>query len=157
MDLATGQVGIFNHGGYYYWGSQPSYDPTGKWIIHIGSGSRSGDRITADASIHLIPVSCPVQCGHQSYSPDGTKIAFDQLVNGNMDIYVKNLVTGVITRVTTNGSTDTGPTWSPDGSRLVFASNRSGQYQIWTTSPAGGTPTRITHTATAELGPAWSH
>jgi len=157
MDLATGQVGIFNHAGYYYWGRQPSYDPTGKWIVYIGAGNRTVDRITADASIHLGVVACPVQCGHPSYSPGGTKIAFDQLVNGNMDIYVKSLATSVTTRVTTNGSTDTEPTWSPDGSRLAFASSRSGQYQIYTINAGGGTPTRITHTATGEVGPAWSH
>jgi len=71
------------------------------------------------------------------FSPDGTKIAFvgnaTNLVagdtNGAADIFVKDLVTGATTRVSTDSSgaqatgiASNGPAFSPDGSKILFAS-----------------------------------
>ena len=72
-------------------------------------------------------------------SPDGTKVAFESgasnLVagdtNGVDDIFVKDLATGVVTRVSTTasgGQANSGslhPAFSPDGSELVFTSYAS--------------------------------
>lgn len=85
------------------------------------------------------------RCGVPDFSPDGTKIVFysfaDNLVNGDTnnqpDIFVKNLVTGAMIRVSTaadgsqadagNGGTlsalATLPTFSPDGKSVLFASD----------------------------------
>ena len=157
MDLATGQVGIFNYGGGYYWGEQPSYDATGTHVIYVGPSGKSIDQITADGSIHLVPVYA-TGLGHPSYSPDGKKIVYQQDVGGgNLELFVRTLGGGAPTRLTTNAAPDRNPTWSPDGSKIAFMSKRSGQYQIWTMSATGGSPLRITHTSTAEMFPAWSH
>ncbi len=71
------------------------------------------------------------------FSPDGTKVAFASFANnlvagdtnGTQDIFVKDLVTGAVTRVSTsaagaqsnNYSIDAA--FSPDGTKLVFTSN----------------------------------
>ncbi len=76
---------------------------------------------------------------HPAFSPDGTKVAFDSfdsnLVGGDSnstaDIFVKDVVTGAINRVSTDalgaqansGSSD--PVFSPDGTRVAFWSNAS--------------------------------
>ena len=71
------------------------------------------------------------------FSPDGTKIAFyseaSNLVAGDTnnagDIFVKNLVTGAITRVSTDaagaqgGGVSRHPMFSPDGSKIAFDSS----------------------------------
>jgi Tol biopolymer transport system component len=72
-------------------------------------------------------------------------------------VFVKNLVTGVTTRITSVGGPDYWPTWSPDGTKLAFTSHRSGQDQVYVVSATGGTPVRITHTSTIESEAFWMH
>ena len=60
------------------------------------------------------------------WSPDGTKIAFEQYLNGNGDIYVVNIDGSKKTRLTTNPATDNTPDWSRDGSQISFQSQRDG-------------------------------
>lgn len=71
-----------------------------------------------------------------AWSPDGTRIAFSSeasnLVpgdtNGREDVFVKNLSTGTVTRVSLGldgsqgNNVSRGPSWSPDGTRLAFDS-----------------------------------
>lgn len=72
------------------------------------------------------------------FSPDGTKLAFssasDDLVPGDTnhayDVFVKDLTTGAITRVSTSGSgaqadgfQSTNPIFSPDGTKVAFYSD----------------------------------
>ncbi|MET3909308.1 VCBS repeat-containing protein [Bradyrhizobium sp. S3.3.6] len=72
------------------------------------------------------------------FSPDGTRLAFasasDNLVPGDTnsayDIFVKDLTTGAITRVSTNASgaqadgfQSTNPIFSPDGTKVAFYSD----------------------------------
>jgi VCBS repeat-containing protein len=73
------------------------------------------------------------------FSPDGLKVVFqsnaDNLVtgdtNGQSDIFVRDLSTGVVTRLSTNSSglqvngSSTHPVLSPDGSQILFASTAS--------------------------------
>jgi serine/threonine-protein kinase len=58
-------------------------------------------------------------------SPDGTRVALD--VGGpNRDIWVGNLASGVVTKITDGPTEDLMPAWSPDSTRVFFASDRAG-------------------------------
>lgn len=58
-----------------------------------------------------------------AWSPDGARLAF---VSHSLDapgIYILDLRTGAVTRVTNQN--DFSPAWSPDGTRLAFTSSLS--------------------------------
>lgn len=71
------------------------------------------------------------------FSPDGTKVAFGSVAtnlvsgdtNGSEDIFIKDLITGAVTRVSvdnagvqSNGNSYN-PLFTPDGTKIVFTSN----------------------------------
>lgn len=71
-----------------------------------------------------------------SYSPDGSKIAFQRnLADGNRDIFVINADGSGLRRLTTSKAADRFPVWTPDGSHVVFASNRNDPNFAKCTSP----------------------
>ncbi len=57
-----------------------------------------------------------------AFSPDGQLLAFawDGEKQDNVDIWVKQLASGEIVRITTDPAPDIGAVWSPDGSRIAF-------------------------------------
>jgi len=83
--------------------------------------------------------------GAPSFSPDGRKLVLTLGgVDGNLDIYVLDLGSRELTRLTTNRSIDTEGSWSPDGRTIYFTSDRSGGPQIYRLPAAGGNPERVT-------------
>jgi len=70
-------------------------------------------------------------------SPDGEKLAFilneqGTLIPGRRRVYVMDLKTGSVTRVTkSQGEEEYRPSWSPDSRSIAFTSNRSGNWQIY--------------------------
>ncbi|HEY1774432.1 MAG TPA: Tol-Pal system beta propeller repeat protein TolB [Gammaproteobacteria bacterium] len=83
--------------------------------------------------------------GAPSFSPDGKSLALTLSTRpGNQNIYVMDLATKKLRRVTTSDATDTEASWSPDGQSLYFTSDRGGSPQIYKISVQGGEPQRIT-------------
>jgi dipeptidyl aminopeptidase/acylaminoacyl peptidase len=64
--------------------------------------------------------------GGFSWSPDGSKIAFDATRNpdliqrGTADIYVLNLADDAVKKIVSQPGPDGNPHWSPDGKQIVF-------------------------------------
>ena len=56
------------------------------------------------------------------------------------------------TRITTDASVDSAPTWSPDGRQIAFQSNRSGQWKIYVMDADGSN----VYPVTSGTKPAWS-
>jgi len=65
-------------------------------------------------------------------SPDATRLALTiRNSDGGFDVWIKQLDTGPLTRLTFEGSENFRATWSDDQS-LMFVSNRAGSYDLWT-------------------------
>jgi Tol biopolymer transport system component len=89
--------------------------------------------------------------GKPSWSPDGSKIAFDTLQAGNYDIYTVQPDGQNLTNVTaTNSRKVRDPDWSPDGSRIAFSDVDTGH--AYGVNADGGGEARLP----AEIQPAWS-
>lgn|GEM_PF-2989727 len=81
------------------------------------------------------------------WSPDGTKVAFDSNQGGKWNIYIIDLRTDVVKRLTDGSANAVSPSWSPDGSRIVFSSDRSGKWEIYTMKADGTDVQQLTVTA----------
>jgi hypothetical protein len=109
------------------------------------------------------------------WSPNGEEIAFVGTQNGFSDIYVYNLNTGKLRKVTYDIFSDLEPRWSPNGQEIVFISDRKAfihpenlaedfkiqnvnyhQFDIYTVDVASGNIRRITATDSNEKSPVWS-
>jgi Tol biopolymer transport system component len=53
-------------------------------------------------------------------SPDGRRIVFTSLKDGDLDIYTMNVDGTDVRRLTTTVGYDGGPWWSPDGTKIVY-------------------------------------
>ena len=99
---------------------------------------RTGERrlVSARAGINGAP----------AWSPDGKKLALTLGgSNGNPDVYVLDLTTQRLTRITDDPAIDTEPEWAPDGRSLYFTSDRAGSPQIYQIGvEPRGRPKRIT-------------
>jgi len=78
----------------------------------------NGDRLDTVVLEDVDEVTSP------SWSPDGNRIVFSGLKQGLTDLFVYDLTSGMLRRLTTDAYTDVQPTWSPDGTRIAFATDR---------------------------------
>ena len=59
-----------------------------------------------------------------SWSPDGASIAFAAIAGGSTDVYVADVATRTMQRLTDDVFADLQPAWSPDGRSIAFVSER---------------------------------
>src|SRR5258708_30605490 len=66
--------------------------------------------------------------GFSALSPDGKLVAYssDRSLDGEGDLYIKQVAGRQPIRLTSDGAGNTTPDFSPDGSKIVFRSNRHG-------------------------------
>ncbi|MBS0364704.1 MAG: Tol-Pal system beta propeller repeat protein TolB [Proteobacteria bacterium] len=126
----------------------PAWSPDGQWLAYVSFETkhaavyvqlvRTGERrqVSARAGINGAP----------AWSPDGRRLALTLGGRGgNPDIYVLDLGSQALTRITDDPAIDTEPAWTPDGRSLYFTSDRAGAPQIYEISlQSGSRPRRIT-------------
>jgi Tol biopolymer transport system component len=61
---------------------------------------------------------------HPTWSPDGNKIAFSAIKGGLTDLYVYDLQSKQLSRLTSDPYADLQPAWSPDGKKIAFTTDR---------------------------------
>jgi TolB protein len=135
----------------------PAWSPDGQWLAYVSFETkhaavyvqlvRTGERrqVSARAGVNGAP----------AWSPDGHKLALTLGgSSGNPDIYILDLSTQDLTRITDDPAIDTEPEWAPDGKSLFFTSDRAGSPQIYQIGVnPGARPKRVTFGANYNARP----
>src|SRR5262245_12450137 len=94
--------------------------------------------------------------GTASWSPDGTRVVFTALRDGQADIFVMK-VDGTDRQALTDTPSDEGaPSFAPDGQQILFDSDRDGNFEIYVMAASGGDARRLTQNTGRDLSPSWS-
>lgn len=124
--------------------TEPSFSPDRKEIVFVSGGDIWSVSATGGAAQLL--VSHAANESRPMFSPDGKRLAFGSNRTGNGDIYVLNLETNDLRRITFDDANDQLDAWSRDGNWLYFTSNSkdiAGMNDIFRVSSNGGTPMQV--------------
>jgi len=108
-------------------------------------------------------------------SPDGKRIVFTSLKDGDLDIYTMNVDGTDVQRLTTTAGYDGGPWWSPDGTKIAYRAwhpvdsalgsyrelltqrlVRPNRMELWVMNADGSGQRQITQLGGANFGPSWT-
>lgn len=109
-------------------------------------------------------------------SPDGKRIVFTSLKDGDLDIYTMNTDGTDVRRLTNTPGYDGGAWWSPDGKTIVYRANhptdsaelgayrdllaqrlvRPAKVELFIMNADGSDQRQITHLGGANFGPSWT-
>jgi TolB protein len=109
-------------------------------------------------------------------SPDGRRVVFTSLKDGDLDIYTMNVDGTNVRRLTTTPGYDGGPWWSPDGTQIAYRAwhptdstlatyqallrerlVRPNRMELWVMNADGSGQRQITQLGGANFGPSWTH
>jgi len=97
------------------------------WVQNVVAGSRQ--KVSSWAGINGAP----------AWSPDGERLAVAlSQSDGNVDVFVLDLASRGLQRITDDPAIDTEPCFAPDGRSLYFTSDRAGRPQVYRIALGGG-------------------
>jgi hypothetical protein len=103
-----------------------------------------------------------VSIGSTSWSPDGKQVAFSSIdMSGNNDLYILDIETRALRKLTNDYYDDRDPAWSPDGRTIAFSSDRGpfgleGKYNIFLYDVTTGAIDYLTYGRHHYGSPAWA-
>ncbi len=123
---------------------EPGISPDGREIAFVSGGDIWTVPATGGAARLLIAHSA-----HESrplYSPDGSMLAFNSNRNGGLDVYIMDLASGAVRRLTNESGSEELNGWSADSRWVYFASNGEdvgGMSDVFRVRASGGTPMAV--------------
>ena len=90
------------------------------------------------------------------YDGSGERIVFSALKEGQTDLYVIELLTGAVDRLTFDLFNDTHPSWHPTTGEIVYTSERGGKNRLVLINPDRGTERVLTDGTYNAISPSWT-
>jgi len=123
---------------------EPGISPDGSEIAFVSGGDIWTVPATGGAARLLVAHSA-----HESrplYSPDGSHLAFNSNRAGGQDVFLMDLSSGQVTRLTHESGSEQLGGWSGDGAWVYFTSSAedvSGAQDVFRVRTTGGTPMAV--------------
>jgi serine/threonine-protein kinase len=116
--FARAEIQLSADGTMLFEGSAASGTTVGEvvWV------ARSGEATPVDDGFRF---NMPEGRASVRLAPDGGRIAYAADVDGNVDIWIKDLSDGATSRLTFREGIDSQPVWSPDGESITYVSSTS--------------------------------
>lgn len=136
----------------------PRWMPDGRNVIYtsyLGGAPRLIKVDTLGGQREYVASYAGINTGGTA-SPDGRSIAMVLSKEGRPEIFVKDVASERLTRLTkTPNSAKASPSWSPDGNRLVFVSGHEGRPHLYMMSRSGGALTKLTFQGNENVSCDW--
>lgn len=140
--------------------SHPAWSPDGNSIAFVAHKNNTTNLYTihpdGTGQKKLTAFDDDTQIITLDWSPDGKSIAMAKAgPDGNLDIYILDIASGSLERVTENPSVDYLPIWHPDGKKITFTSHRGSTPNLHTVDLTSGKQIQNTDVADALWGVQW--
>jgi len=151
---------------------QPTWAPDGSQFAFISPcGQRSDffETFYTDSSLYVMNMdglvikqltNIPGSDFDPAWSPDGKRIAFTSLRDGNKQIYILDVDSLAVSRLTKPDVNveNSQPAWSPRGDQIAYLVKRVGTYQVWMMTDAGLGNTQLVRSGQTlwDFSPTWS-
>jgi tricorn protease len=143
LTLLIGFVSVFAQKATPYY-TEPSLAPDRREIAFVSGGDIW--TTSAEGGTAQLLVSHPATESRPLFSPDGKRLAFVSNRTGGGDVYILNLETSDLQRLTFDDALDQLDAWSRDGNWIYYSSTSkdiAGMNDIFRVSAAGGTPMQV--------------
>ncbi len=152
---------------------QPEWSPDGETLLFVRShatggklepGDVFGTHTEGDIWLHELASGKEQKivdnAFNPSYSPDGTRIAFDASIAGPRRIWTSDRLGRNPRQITFDDSEVTAqivPRWSPDGTKIVFQNAEWTTFDIKVVDVSSGEIRSVTNDRYLDLNPVWAH
>ena len=123
---------------------EPGISPDGSEIAFVSGGDIW--TVPADGGAARLLVAHSAHESRPLYSPDGRYLAFNSNRNGGLDVYLMDLSSGQVRRLTHESGSEQLTGWSGDGAWVYFTSSAediSGSQDVYRVRTTGGTPMAV--------------
>jgi TolB protein len=137
----------------------PRFSSSADTITYMSYGSQGDPKVflmNVETGQREIVTNFPGMSFSPRFSPDGQRVIFSLQRGANSNLFVMDLRSKSIMRLTDTSVIDTAPSYSPDGAQVCFESDRGGKQQVYVMAASGGAAQRISFGDGAYSTPVWS-
>ena len=137
----------------------PRWAPNGKEIYYIGflHDKQLAYRLNVETGDRECLGLFKNGASGVAVAPDGRSVAIILSYQGNPELYVMNLASRTLQRMTkTHAAAESSPCWSPDGTKIAYVSDQTRNPQIYVCDVATKSSRRFTSKGRQNTHPDWS-